>query len=101
MVSLGKRIKQERFQQGLTQEAVAEAIGVSRTAVSKWESGESEPTIQNLVALSRLFDVGVDSLLGVERHQYSQCPEFPPEAMDFLKKFVSTVIETDKLREDT
>ena len=96
MVSLGIRIKQERLRQGLTQEAVAEAIGVSRTAVSKWESGGSEPTIQNLVALSRLFDVGVDSLLGVEKQQYSQHPEFTPEAMDYLKKFVSAIIKPDK-----
>lgn len=47
----------------MTQEYVAEQIGVSRQAVSKWEQGTSEPNTSNLLALSRLFGITVDELL--------------------------------------
>ena len=49
--------------EGLTQEYVAEALGVSRQAVSKWENGSSEPSTANLMALSRLYGLSVDELL--------------------------------------
>ena len=47
----------------MTQEFVAEAIGVSRQAVSKWESGVSDPSTSNLIALARLFQVDPETLL--------------------------------------
>lgn len=51
----------------LTQEEVAEKIGVSRQAVAKWESGESLPDIDNCAALARLYGVTLDSLVGGEK----------------------------------
>ena len=47
----------------MTQEFVAEAIGVSRQAVSKWESGVSVPSTTNLMVLAKLFDVAPEDLL--------------------------------------
>ena len=47
----------------MTQEFVAETIGVSRQAVSKWESGASAPSTTNLIALAKLFDVAAEELL--------------------------------------
>lgn len=47
----------------MTQEFVAEAIGVSRQAVSKWENGISDPSTSNLIALARLFKISVEELL--------------------------------------
>ena len=47
----------------MTQEFVAETLGVSRQAVSKWESGASDPSTTNLMALSKLFGVETESLL--------------------------------------
>lgn len=52
-----------RKKEGLTQEGVAEKLGVSRQAVSKWESGQSYPDMDKLIALSDLFDVSIDSLI--------------------------------------
>ncbi len=49
---------------GLSQESLAEKIGVSRQAVSKWERGESSPDTENLLALSRLYSVSLDDILG-------------------------------------
>ena len=47
----------------MTQEAVAEALNVSRQAVSKWENGSSDPTTGNLLALARLYGVSAEELL--------------------------------------
>lgn len=52
-----------RKAKGLTQESLAEALFVSRTAVSKWESGRGYPNIESLKAISRLFGVTIDELL--------------------------------------
>ena len=52
-----------RKQHGLTQNNVAEKIGVSRQAISRWESGVASPTIENLKCLSSLYGVSIDTLL--------------------------------------
>lgn len=47
----------------MTQEFVAESLGVSRQAVSKWESGLSDPSTSNLIALAKLFKISVEELI--------------------------------------
>ena len=61
--SLGEAIKYHRTRCKMTQEFVAEAIGVSRQAVSKWESGAADPSTSNLLALAKLYGVSPDELL--------------------------------------
>ena len=61
--SLGEAIKQHRTHCKMTQEFVAEAIGVSRQAVSKWESGASDPSTSNLISLAKLFNISAEDLL--------------------------------------
>lgn len=51
----------------MTQEFVAESLGVSRQAVSKWENGTSDPSTSNLCALARLYGVPVEELLNAVR----------------------------------
>ena len=62
-VSLGEAIKANRLRSQMTQEFVAETIGVSRQAVSKWESGASDPSTSNLIALAKLFGISPEELL--------------------------------------
>ena len=65
--SLGETFKAQRTRCKMTQEFVAEKIGVSRQAVSKWENGSSDPSTTNLLALADLFDIPVEELLqGIE-----------------------------------
>lgn len=64
--SLGKRIAQLRKQNGFTQEQLAERVGVSAQAVSKWENDISCPDITTLPLLADIFHVSVDELLGVK-----------------------------------
>jgi len=61
--SLGEAIKAHRSRCKMTQEFVAEAIGVSRQAVSKWEMGTSDPSTSNLIALAKLFGISAEELL--------------------------------------
>ena len=61
--SLGEALKAHRTSRNLTQEYVAEALGVSRQAVSKWENGTSDPSTANLMALAKLYGLSVDELL--------------------------------------
>lgn len=65
MITVGKRIRLARESVGLTQEKLAETIGVSRTAISRWESGEIDPTIEHLIDLAQALNVSADYLLGI------------------------------------
>lgn len=57
-------LKEARKRKGLSQELVAEELGISRQAVTKWEAGQSKPSAQNLQALAELYQVPVEELLG-------------------------------------
>ncbi|SBW08504.1 putative Xre family DNA-binding protein [uncultured Eubacteriales bacterium] len=60
------KLQQLRKQKNLTQEEVADMLFVSRTAISKWESGRGYPSIDSLKAISALFSVSIDNLLSGE-----------------------------------
>ena len=63
-MSLGERIKALRRRAGLSQEQVAEQVGVSRQAVAKWEAGQSAPSTENLRKLAQVLQVGLEELAG-------------------------------------
>jgi transcriptional regulator with XRE-family HTH domain len=67
--TLGIRIQELRRARGLSQEDLAEKLGVSRQAVSKWETGLSSPDTNNLILLARMFEISVDELAGIETRQ--------------------------------
>ena len=61
--SLGEALKENRIRCLMTQEFVAETLGVSRQSVSKWESGASDPNTSNLIALAKLYGISAEELL--------------------------------------
>ena len=61
--SLGEALKENRIRCQMTQEFVAETLGVSRQSVSKWENGSSDPNTSNLIALSKLYKISPEELL--------------------------------------
>ena len=61
-----EKLQELRKQKGLTQEELAESLYVSRTAISKWESGRGYPNIDSLKAISKFFSVTIDELLSGE-----------------------------------
>ena len=65
-MTFGEIIKKLRTDKGLTQDELAEKIYVTRTAISKWESGRGFPNIESLKAISKYFSVSLDELLSGE-----------------------------------
>lgn len=73
-MTLGERIQQLRKSVGLSQEQLADAAGVSRQAISKWETDQSTPEIEKLLALSKVFSVSTDELLGNDTAAGAEAP---------------------------
>ena len=66
-MNIGKYIAEFRTNCDLTQEELAAKVGVSRQAVTKWESDESTPELSKLVAMADVFDVSLDRLVGRDK----------------------------------
>jgi transcriptional regulator with XRE-family HTH domain len=65
-VEIAQRLAELRRQNGFSQEVLAEKLGLSRQAISKWERAESSPDTDNLIALARLYKISLDELLAIE-----------------------------------
>lgn len=92
-LNIGKCIIHKRKEKGITQEQLANYIGVSKASVSKWESGSSYPDILLLPEIATYFNISVDELLG-----YS-----PQLTKEDIKNFINAVVENpafEPLRED-
>ena len=70
-------LKNLRIAHDLTQEQMAERVMVTRQAVSRWETGETQPNTETLKLLSREFGVSINTLLGSPRTLYCQCCGMP------------------------
>ena len=66
-MEFNEKLQELRKSKGLTQEELAEALFVSRTAISKWESGRGYPNIDSLKEISKFFSVSIDDLLSGEK----------------------------------
>lgn len=81
-MALGERIKECRQSAGMSQEKVAELVGVSRQAVTKWEVNQSSPNTENLFKLAEIFGTTVDLLLESDE----KTKESPAEQIYYLYK---------------
>ena len=86
-MTLGTRIKEYRLKAKLSQEKVAELVGVSRQAVTKWESDQSSPNMDNLFRLAEIFGTNVDALVTDETDDRS------------VAEMVYRMIQEDKARQ--
>ncbi len=89
-MTVGERIAQKRKELGLSQEALGEKLCVSRQAIYKWESDAALPEIEKLVALSKLFEVPVGWLLGVEAE--AEVPKDSGELNETQIKMVEEIV---------
>ena len=69
MKHIGNRLRELRLKNDMSQEYVAKMLGVSVQAVSKWETGKSDPEIGSLIPLADLFHIPVDELLDREKRR--------------------------------
>ena len=79
-------IRELRTKSGLSQDELAEKVFVTRQAVSRWENGETTPSIDTLKLLSKLFDVSINTLLGSPRELICQCCGMPLEDTSISKE---------------
>ena len=81
-MNISDRIQSLRKARGITQEQLADAVGVSRQAVSKWEAEQSVPDLERIVAMAEYFDVTTDYLLrGIEPAPDVRAPRTSPRTM--------------------
>lgn len=71
-MTFSEKLKAIRKQSGMSQEKLAEQIGVSRQAITKWETDAGIPDIANIMAISALFDISIDELLSNEKEMKKQ-----------------------------
>ena len=67
-IELGNRLAELRKEHGYSQEELADKLGVSRQAISKWERGEASPDTDNLIELAKIYDISLDELLGLNKN---------------------------------
>lgn len=82
-MSLGSNIADKRRALKLSQEYVAEQLGVSRQAVSKWETYQSEPSMKHLIKLAELFDSDIKELVSPEQPSWKKTKKI---ALNQIKK---------------
>jgi len=79
-------LKTLREKRNLTQEELAQRVLVSRQAVSRWETGQTQPNPETLKLLSRELDVSINTLLGTPRQLVCQCCGMPLNEDDFISR---------------
>lgn len=90
---IGQKIAQLRIQHNMNQEALADALYVTRQAVSKWEMGKSIPSIELLISLTQLFNISIDYLLDhsdISEDDYQSMLMIYPRS-SVIHKFVNSV----------
>jgi len=92
-MTLGQRIQELRRSRGLSQEALGDALGVSRQAISKWEGDVTIPEVDKLVALGKFFGVPVGVLLGVEEASPDAGGELTERELRAVEAIVARYVE--------
>ena len=90
-MEIGTRLKNARVEMGLTQEKVAEEIGVSRQTVSNWENSKCYPDIVNVIKLSDLYSVSLDELLKEDKNMVRHLKE-STDVVTSRKKLTKLII---------
>lgn len=82
-IEIANRLVELRKKRGFSQEALAEKLGISRQAVSKWERAESSPDTSNLITLAKLYNVSLDELLATDQEKFeSGAPIYKEDISD-------------------
>lgn len=85
-VDIAERLQALRKKAGYSQEQVAEMLGLSRQAISKWESGQGKPEIDNVIKLTEIYHVSADYiLLGTENKEVKPTPEKKGLSIEYRK----------------
>lgn len=100
-MTFGEKLSLERRTRGMSQEQLADSLGVTRQSVSKWESNSSVPELAKLIQLSELFAVSVDYLVkdGMERDFFGRYAGAAGEVRESAASDCNTELDTRKIAE--
>ena len=96
-MSFGENLQKLRKKNQLSQEGLAEMLGVSRQAVSKWELGEGYPEVEKLLILSKKLSISLDSLLGGENTPIVSEKGNPSDMIRIISPNEGVIISTSKV----
>ncbi len=95
-MSFGENLQTIRKKNHLSQEGLAEMLGVSRQAVSKWELGEGYPEVDKLLLLSKKLNISIDSLLGAENAPVSEGGK-PADTIRIVSPHEGVIVNASKV----
>ena len=87
-MQIGDHIRQLRDREGVSQAALAKALGATRAAVNAWEMGISNPSMQSLIELAQYFHVSVDYLLGLDESERVSLAALSPEEKELVLRLI-------------
>ena len=87
-MQIGEQIRLLREREGISQSALARALGATRAAVNAWEMGVSNPSMQSLVELALYFHVSVDHLLGLDNSDRVSLASLTPDEKELVLKLI-------------
>ena len=91
MVDFGNRLKKMRLQEGMTQQQLADRLGVTKSVVSYYELQARYPSPEVLMKLARIFHVSTDFLLGIEKKETLDLSELTEEDIATVKRLVASL----------
>ncbi len=89
MIEVGKKIKELRFTKHLTQEQLAQRLGVTKATISAYESGYRFPSYDVLIQIAYLFNTTTDYLLGRERKNMVDLGDLKDEDVEIVRKLIA------------
>lgn len=95
-VEVANRLQQLRKAKGLSQEELANILGLSRQAISKWERAETSPDTDNLICLAKLYNISIDKLLDTSESMEEIKERIAQERIDSIDKEMDKKIEVEK-----
>lgn len=91
MVDFGNRLKTLRLQNNMTQATLAQKLGLTKSVISAYETGLRMPSYDILIAISRIFKVSTDFLLGVERKSEIDLSGLTDEEVKAIKNLIKSM----------
>lgn len=97
MKKLSENLKRLRKENNLSQEELAEKLGVSRQSVSKWESENAYPEMDKLIQISKIYNVKLDDLLNNNIKEINEEKQFKNKVNEYCKNIINNIIKTTNM----
>lgn len=90
-MDIAERLQELRKKEGYSQEKLAEMLGISRQAISKWESGQGKPEIENIIKLTEIYKVSADYILLGEKEKVNKSMTEEKAVCNEYRKAISII----------